>query len=208
MAGTSDGATGFPHLTDDTGDADPVDRPGESGQTWLGGAGLLATVTSFVAFGDLPALLAAAVVAGGWYLLPHTFAFALGQVALVAVFSPGEAVPFLVGQAGLLGVLFAPLAADVGPGHELTGDIGPETGDGAGRNALAALARTGLVVTFGLLAGAGAAWASQQSAIVLPVASLLLVGVLGLAAYGLHRYQLVALGLVSDAESGGDADEQ
>lgn len=194
-----------------TGDvADPADF----GPTWLGGAGVLVVTAALVVFGDLPGLLAAVIVAGGWFLLANTYAFALGQVALVSVFSGGP-VAFAAAQAGVLAVLFAPLATGVGPGpadddRKLDADASPEL----------------VVLTAaGLLGGGAAAWAGQQSLVGLPVAGLLLVGGLALAAYGLHRYQLVALGLVddservsdsesgndsapSDPELGGDGDEQ
>lgn len=149
-------------------------------RTWLGSAGLLLAAGAFVAVGGVDGLLAAGLAAGGWYLLAHTYAFALGQIALVAVFSPTDAVPFALVQVGLFGVLFAPA---------VTGDSGPTTSGATAPTTIA-------VAALGVLAGAGAAWASGLSAVGLPVAALGVVAGLGFAAYGLHRVQLVSLGLV------------
>lgn len=167
--------------------------PADVGPTWLGGVGVLTVTAVLVVFGSLQGLLAAVVVAGGWFLLANTYAFALGQVALVSAL-PGDPVAFAVAQAGLLAVLFGPLAEGVGPW--VADDRGR---DAAESRELAAL------TAVGLLAGGVAAWVGQQSPVGLPVTGLLLVGGLALAAYGLHRYQLVALGLVGEPEADDDS---
>jgi hypothetical protein len=171
--------------------ADRFDPSNE--RTRLGGAGALVAAVGLLVFpggNAAVAIVGALVVLGGWYLAGPAYAFALGHLALAAMmpegggFFQGPDLVWLVPiEVGLLGTLLASLT---GPSRDRIWVRGW-------------ILVVGWVVVGGLLA-----WASAESSLGLPAAAGLLVAVFALAAYGLHRYQLVSLGLVGEGDSGSD----
>lgn len=143
-------------------------------RTRAGAATASAVAAAFVAFAGVPGIAGGATVLGAWYFLPATYAFALGHVALVALFSTADFAAVLVVEAGLLALLV--LGA---PASE--------------RDRPSAVTLAGW-----LLLGGGLAWASRTRELDLSLAAVTLAGATILASYGLHRYQLVALGQVGE----------
>lgn len=141
-------------------------------QPWFGRLSICVTVLGLTLGGGGVGLLVGCLVVGSWYLFPAMYAFTVGQFALVAV-GPGLRTPVSVGlvEAGLLGILLAPLT------HTDTG--------------------RGLVVIAssftGVLIGS---WYLTQWLPRLWHAVGVLVSSGALLAYGLHRYEQVALNLV------------
>lgn len=187
--------------------ADRSAIPGEHPR--LGGASALAAALALLVFpggNSVVAVLGAVAVPVAWYLLAPTYAFALGHVALAAILPTGalaEGTNLLwiaAVEVGLVGTLLAPVL-DRGSSDESTGDAGVAA---EGTDALAdrfdgRLDLGGAVVLLGwVAAGVALAWASARGSLGLPVAAALLLGGSALAAFGLHRYQLVSLGLVGD----------
>ncbi|QCC60466.1 hypothetical protein NP511_00505 [Natrinema thermotolerans] len=135
-------------------------------------AALLALALAFGAVSGPIGLLAGLGTAAVGYRLGPPYALAVGHVALVAVLPDGiEPVPFAIVEAAFLAVLLAPVLRVDRP------------------RAIAGVA----VVGAGALAGIAWLVADAHST---PAAAATLVAVLGVVAYGLHRYELVRLGLV------------
>jgi hypothetical protein len=162
------------------------------------------------------AILGAIVVLAAWYLSAPAYAFAFGHVALAAVlpegaFAQGTHLGWMaVIEAGLLGILLAS-TLDHSPVRfgDLRASENRDDSEGLGDSASLAVVGVGLVLGWVVVGGA-LAWVSTRSSLGLPAASGLLVTPTALVAYGLHRYQLVSLGLVGDDEEddeGGDEDE-
>jgi len=146
-----------------------------SAPRWSGGlSALLVAAGSVLALGPLGALAGAAVV-GCWYAYSTEAAFALGVLLLAVAGTPS--VGFALAAVGLLGVLLSPLLAAEGSFRALM--------------AFFVFLASCLAVAWLAFAWAGAAWA----------------GALGLAvwvacvAYGLHRYSLLATGLLDSTEA-------
>lgn len=156
-------------------------------RTRLGGASALVAAAALVAVAGgrvAIAILGALVVLTAWYFLSPTYAFALGNVALVALVpevTTATLARVAVVEAGLLGVLLASATTFTGPDRP------------------APLAVSAVLLVLGwVLVGGALAWASARSLLWLPVAGGLLVALAAFAAYGLHRYQLVAVGAVGE----------
>jgi hypothetical protein len=185
-------------------------------RTRLGGAGALVAAVALVAFpSETPfvAVLGAVVVLGSWYLLAPSYAFAFGHVALAAVLpeagmlseagAVAEAGTVALGsdllwltavEVGLVGMLVASVAG----GAWRDDETGP-------RRTSTALVGAGIVL--GWVAGGGVlSLASVRSSVGLQTAGGVLVVSAGIAAYALHRYQLVSLGLVGHSSIDADAD--
>ena len=166
------------------------DRLFDDERTRLGAVGVVVAGIGLVALAGLPGVVAAVLLAVAWILLPATYAFAVGQIALVALASDGALVGFAAVEVGLLGVLLAPAT-------RLADPVPP----------------VALAVAW-VLAGVALAWASTGAGAPLDpwLAGLALVTLTALAAYVVHRYQLVALGLVADDSpdraDDGDADDR
>jgi hypothetical protein len=169
-------------------------------RTRLGGASaLLAAVALIGLTGGRPvvAVLGGLAVVASWWLLAPTYGFALGHVALAAVLpvnalAGGVPLELLAVEVGLVGMLLAS-AVDRG--------VWPERGDAehevqTGRSVAPSI---GLILAW-TLGGGALAWIAAGSGLDLRTAGALVVGASGLAAYGLHRYQLVSLGLVGDTD--------
>lgn len=139
-------------------------------RTRFGAVAALLTGVAFVAVAGLPGLAAAALVGVGWYASP-TVAFALGQIALVAVM-PDNLLALAAVEVGLFGVLLAPAMTLDKPAVPVALGVGAA------------------------LVGGTLAWASAsaRSLIGLPTAAALLVVAFAFAAYVLNRYQLLTLG--------------
>lgn len=140
----------------------------------LGGAGALLAAGALVLFAGAPGIAAAAAVLATWFALPATYAFALGNVALVALVGSSDLVRLAVVEAGLVVALLAPAGRLDGPGRPVALALG------------------------GVAAGAGLAWAASRGALGTATAGLAVVAATGLGGYGLHRYQLAALGHAGD----------
>lgn len=145
-------------------------------RTQFGGVAAFAVGVALVAFAGAPGLAGAALVVGTWYLLGPTYAFASGHVAVVGLL--GDAGLLAVGavEVGLLAVLLSPAVT-------LDHPLGPA-----------------LVLLGALALGGGAAWASARDLVGPVAAAVALTATLWLAGYGLHRWQLVSLGLVDEAD--------
>lgn len=153
--------------------------PAPTGRDWTTGLALTALVAAFGVVAGPLGLLAGIATAIVGYVLGPPYALALGHVALVAAVPEGiDLRSILVVEAAFVAVLLAPVRRTVNPA----------------RVALAAVACT--------LALAGTAWLVVDSQSILPAAVALLT-LFAITAYGLHRLELVRLGLVPDGD--GDA---
>ncbi|NHN61436.1 hypothetical protein [Halorussus rarus] len=133
----------------------------------------LVTAGAFVAFAGVRGGVAALAVLVAWYALDETYAFAAGQVGVVAFLGDASAVALGIAEVGLFGLLFVPLAAAVGVG------------------------RTVAVAVGWTAVGGLAAWAGAERLVGPPVAAGALLAATALAAFALHRYQRVELGGVA-----------
>ncbi|WP_435181708.1 hypothetical protein [Halorussus sp. AFM4] len=133
----------------------------------------LVAAAAFVWVAGVRGALASLAVLAAWYALDETYAFAAGQVGVVAFLGDASLPALAVAEVGLFGLLLVPLTA----------------GAGRGRRVAAAVAWIAL--------GGVAAWASAGRLLELPVAAGALLAATGLAAFGLHRYQRVELGGVA-----------
>ena len=133
----------------------------------------LVAAGAFVGFAGAPGVLAALAVLAAWYAFDEVYAFAVGQVGVVAFLGDASPVALGVAEAGLFGLLLVPLTASVGVG------------------------RTVAVAVGWTAVGGLAAWASAERTVGLPVAAGALLAATALAAFGLHRYQRVELGGVA-----------
>lgn len=141
---------------------------------------LVALVVFGIAFGAVTGpigLLVGIGVAVVGYTLGLPYALAAGHVALVAFASDGfDPLSVVVAEAVLLAALLVSLRNAVSP------------------------VRTALVVIVSSTALAGVAWLVADSQSV-RLAAVTVLALLGVAAYGLHRYELVRLGLVPVGEA-------
>jgi len=136
-------------------------------RTWLGGVELAVTAVLLGLLAGPPGLAVGAGLLVCWLLLPVAYTVALGQFALLALF-PASTPVALLAEAGLVGALAASVVGSVAPLRSLLAM-------GVGGGFLAAL-----VV------------AAPTPA----VAALAVLAVGALLSYGLHRYELVEMGLV------------
>ncbi|WP_135825295.1 hypothetical protein [Halorussus ruber] len=158
-------------------------------RTKLGGASALLAAVALIGLTEgrpLVAVLGGLAVVASWLLLAPTSAFALGHVALAAVLpanalASGVPLELLAVEVGLVGML---LASATRRGVDAGGSVALAVG-------------VVLAWTFG---GGALAWIAARSGLDLWLAGALVVGASGLAAYGLHRYQLVSLGLVGETD--------
>lgn len=136
--------------------------------------GLGIVAAAFVFFGGAGGALAAAAVVGFWLAFPVEYAFAAGQIGLVAVAPDQVGLPLLVtGEAGLGLVVAGSLRKAGSTSAQAVGWL---------------LAAAGL--GFGILIAVTAEIALWQTAVVL-------LAVCTATAYGLHRHELVRLGLAT-----------
>jgi hypothetical protein len=184
-------------------------------RTRLGGAGALVAAVALVAFpSETPfvAVLGAVVLLGSWYLLAPSYAFAFGHVALAAVLPEAGMLSEAgaVAEAGTVALgsdLLWLAAVEVG----LVGMLVASVAGGAWRDVETGPRRTstalvGAGIVLGWVAVGVLAWASARSSVGLQTAGGVLVVSAGIAAYALHRYQLVSLGLVGHSSIDADAD--
>ena len=187
----------------ETGTGRDHQRATASERTRLGGSSALLATVALVGLTDGRPFVA---IAGGvailvsWSLLGPTEAFAFGHVALAAVVPAdalaGRTIPveLVVIEIGLVGMLVASAVARGASGVGLVGDSG---GRDSGHSVKRAAVEIGLVLAW-TLAGGAVAVAVTRSALDLWIAGVSVVVVSALTAYGLHRSQLVSLGLVGD----------
>ncbi|MCO8244757.1 MULTISPECIES: hypothetical protein [unclassified Haladaptatus] len=143
--------------------------------TWIGGVGafLVATVGT-VAMG-LSGLIFGIVFLLVWYAVPTLYTVAFGQLVVVALFADTVGVRYLVPlELGLLVVLAGSAATLDHPRWR-------------------ALATSGLAVGLGAATLASYRWTGDYW-----LAIGVVVITFALAAYGMHRYECVKLGLVED----------
>ncbi len=147
-------------------------RPAAVGRDWVSGAALGIIIVAFGIVSGPIGILAGIATALVGYLFGTPYAFALGHVALAAVVPIGiDPISVIIVEAAFVAVLLAPLRRTTSP-VALVG---------------VALAST-LVI-------AGTTWLvvnSQPTAL----AALTVLGCLAIAAYALHRLEIVRLGLV------------
>ncbi|MFC6716034.1 hypothetical protein ACFQGT_17740 [Natrialbaceae archaeon GCM10025810] len=145
-------------------------------------AAVVVLVAGFAAAAGPIGALAGLATAVVGFLLGPPYAFAIGHIALVALFPDGiEPRAFALVEIGFVAVLIAPAWRTASPG------------------------RVAAVAVGSALALAGVAWAVVDGRSVALAAGALLV-TFALTAYGLHRLELVRLGLVTD-ETNGAADD-
>lgn len=141
----------------------------------LGGLGVvLATVTLGLAAGPVGAAVGL-VTAGGWAVVPATYAFAAGQVLVAAALPAAPSTPAMIAvEAGLFAVLAGPLVTVERPVRTL------------GTFVVVAIGLAAVPVAF--TTAGKPLW---QAAVTLAVLAAAL-------AYVSHRYERVALGLVEE----------
>ena len=141
----------------------------------LGGLGVIVATLGLALAAGTWGIVAGLAIALTWALGPSMYAFAIGQLFAVAVLS-GEArlVAIAVAEGGLLAMLAAPLTKTA------------ESTRTVATYAIATLALGG--IGWGVLRTGRPAWA----------AAVAITVVAALAAYSVHRYELVRLGLVTD----------
>jgi len=140
----------------------------------LGTAAVAVAGLGFAVAGGLPGIAAAVALAGSWYALPTPYAVAVGHL-LLAVLLPEDPglLALVLAELGLLGVL----AAAAPLRDETLSFAGRLVGCGVPLSAVAAI---------GFLVGG------------LPAAALSLVAAALALGYGLHRYELLRLGLLDE----------
>jgi hypothetical protein len=149
-------------------------RPVGRDRTLPGGIAAVVAAGGLVALGGPTGGLLGLAVLACWYGLGPAYAFATGQVALVAVAGDARLAVVAAAQVALFGVL-----------------VGPDLATRRGRR----LAVGTVAVTL-LLGGIGyAALVTWDS---VAAAAVVLLGSAGLLSYGLYRYELVATGQVAD----------
>jgi hypothetical protein len=142
---------------------------------WLGRAGVVLAGFGFVLVGDIFGLGAAVLLGVAWYMLPVPYAVAIGHV-LFAVLLPAEP--------GVLDIVPAELGLLC-----LLGAVAPSR-DG--------IARFGALLVGATLTLSGVAALGFRIG-ALPGAAFSLVAASLLGGYGLHRYELLRLGLLEDS---------
>jgi len=148
-----------------------------AGRTWLGLAALALAGAGFVLVDGPAGALAAGALAVVWYALPLPYAVALGHLLLLALVPEGTGITIrLPAEAGLLGMLLSE-----------TPTVGTPLRFGA--------AFLGTVAVLLGVAGAGFAAGGTGGA---ALALTLVAASLG---YGLHRYELLRLGLLAPDET-------
>jgi hypothetical protein len=133
-------------------------------------------------------LVGGGVLLVAWTVLPATYAFAVGQIAVVAVTRPEglstlDILPLAVIELGLAGVL-----------------IGPALRSAQGRRTAAWTLLAGSLLG-GVALTSYALWNQEW------IAAVSLIGLGCLGAYGLHRYEMVVLGKVPELNEGSTPDE-
>lgn len=133
--------------------------------------GVLFVLVAFELVAGLTGALMGAIVAVAWYLLPSPYAVAIGMVGFAALLpSPPAPITVIVGAGGFLLIL-------IDPGRH-TDHVFPFVAS------LLVVA-----VLFGGSAGMVGLWLEPW------IVGLLVIGLLGMVAYTLHRYERVVLGI-------------
>lgn len=147
----------------------------ETGPTLVGAIGLLVTVSAFAVVAGAEAAFVATTLVVVWLLLPSVYVVAAGHVLIAAYVPDSTVIEFLVVEVGLLILLFEGIRTLPRPGALLS------------RSVFAAGGLSAVIAV--VISLDGRLW----------VAVVGLLAALALTAYGIHRYELVRLGLVSDA---------
>lgn len=173
--------------TDGRGGAARIGRTGSPSvdrRHWFGGLGVAFAAVGLGLAAGVPGIGAGVGAALAWFLLPAPSAFAVGQLLAVAALSTDDPpLAVAVAELGLLSVLAGPLAETDAPGGTLA--------------AFAVAALAAGAVGWGLLRTDRPLW----------LAGLAVAVVAATAAYGIHRYERVSMGLVTvdgEATSGGE----
>lgn len=144
-------------------------------RTILGGVAAAVAAGAIAVVGGVPGILAGVALAACWYVLGPVYAFAVGQVAAVAVWD-GRPLAVVAGlELAVLAVLVAP-------------DLATRS-----RRRVALWSLAIAVALGGLAYGAQATWETTWAT------ATVVLGVAALAAYGLHRYELLATGALDAA---------
>jgi len=146
--------------------------------TWLGAVGTLVAASTVTYWYGGIGVLTGLGIALSWYTLPSVYAFTIGQFALTAVAAGSGTPPLQLGllEAGLLGILVEPAIYE---GRQLR---------------LVVLTGLGISVVMSLVWGL-AEWIQPlwKTVVALTVS-------VALVAYGLHRYEQLELGLVTEVQ--------
>lgn len=165
-----------------------------SERTVLGGAAAVLTAVAFAATAGVPGVVAGVLVVTAWSLSP-TYAFAFGQVAVVALVA-GDVASAVAIEAGLVATVLAPVASHDNAGSRVPLALGGVLG--------------------GALVGAASAWASGGSYLVdaiarplfgLPAAGAALLVAFAAATYLSSRRLSTVAGREPAARAGGDGRE-
>lgn len=157
----------------------------------MAGSPLVVSPRGRAVLGERPLLAALAAVVVGLSLLDGPLGAAVGLAAAATLALGGPLLAYLVGTVGLLGVgdaggvtpvLQHALLASVLVGA-VTADRGPRFG---------LLALLALSATVGAVVGIGAVTDG------LLTMAAVVAGLLGTVSYGLHRYELLTLGLIDE----------
>lgn len=142
----------------------------DAGGTWLGAVGALVIAGTMAAVAGPFGLGVGALVLGAWYFIPGPVAVAVGLVlSLVVLPMSADRWSIATISIGCLVVLASPMAAEP----------------------LRASLLTTALMGAGLSAIAWVGWSAWQPRWLVGLALIVLVG---LALYGIHRYQVVSLG--------------
>lgn len=160
----------------------PEPRP-RSEWTLLGVFGIVVTGAVFALVGGLFGVLLTLAFAGLWLYLPAVYSYAVGHVLALGI-SPRAVTPveLLFVELGLVAVLLGPLVVST------DGDDGGERSD---------LRRSVIGAGSALFAVVVVSLAFVES---LWINAALLAVAAGVAAYALHRFERVALGLAGDED--------
>lgn len=152
--------------------------PATPGRDWPTGVSLALLVVAFGIVAGPLGVLAGITTAVVGYALGTPYALAAGHVALVAAVPNGiDPLSFVIVEAAFVAVLLAPMRRTASPG------------------------RIALVAVISAIALAGTAWLVVDSQSIW-VAATAVLALLAIGAYGLHRLELVRLGLVPETDDG------
>lgn len=150
---------------------------------WEIAVGAFALIGTFGLIAGPLGVLAALVTALVWSVVGTPYAVAVGHVLLVALFPAVDPVSFAIAEAGLLVLVVAPAVSADAPRRLVAGTIA-------------------VVPVLG-----GVTWLAVRSQ-PLWLAAAVGGGTIAVASYALHRYGLVTLGLVDDADRSRYGDDE
>ncbi len=143
---------------------------------WIEAGGVVVTVLILAIAQGFPGIVAGGLLLLFWYTCPSLYTVGYGQIALGALLFPsGTIIQLVIAEIGLLLVLIAPgLRLDQPLARTLT------------------ILGSVIILVSGILAGLSLDVNHSQIGIIL-------ICVLGIVTYGMHRYERVAMGVVGES---------